>query len=137
MGRRLHLKMVFTYLMWRLFLFWQRETWRAWWRRPAVFMPAVIATVFIIICWYLATKMIQSETLIMRYSIYVGTNWLTPGKWILILPSLATVIVGINLALAYLVSRSSLALRYLWLWSAVFMAVGWCWLSWLILRINS
>ena len=123
--------------MWRLFLFWQRETWRAWWRRPAVFLPGIIAAIFIIICWFMATRIIQSETFIMRYSIFVGTNWLTSSKWILLLPSLATVIVGFDLVLAYLVARSSLVLRYLWLWTAVFMAAGWCWLIWLLQRINS
>ena len=120
-----------------LFLFWQREIWRAFWRRPAVFVPAVIAVIFLVICWFIASKLLQTETVIMRYSIYVGTSWLAPAKMIIILPTMATIIVLFDLVMAYLVTRSTLALRYLWLWSAVFVAAGSSWLSWLLLRINN
>lgn len=119
------------------FLFWQRETWRAFWRRPASFIPVLIAIIFVSLNWFVATKLWQFDTVIMRYSIYVGTNWLAPGSWIFILPGIATFIVLIDLVLAYLVARSSLALRYLWLWTAVFVSVGAYWLSWLLLRINT
>lgn len=122
--------------MWNLFLFWQRETWRAWWRQPGTLMPAIIAVVFVLITWFIASKPVSSDTVILRYSIYFGTNWLAPSAWKFLLPALNTIIVVSDLMLAYVVTRSSLALRYLWLWSAVFMAIGFCWLSWLLFRIN-
>lgn len=119
------------------FLFWQRETWRAFWRRPASFIPVLIALIFVGLNWFIAAKLFRFDTVIMRYSIYVGTNWLAPGNWIFILPGLTSLIVLVDFALAYLVARSSLALRYLWLWSAVFVSLGACWLAWLLLRINT
>lgn len=123
--------------MWNLILFWQRETWRAFWRRPSVYIPAIIAFCLVAVCWYLAIKVLEQDTLIMRYSIYVGTNWLVPARWIYNLPTLSTISVIFDLALAYLVARSSLVIRYLWLWTAVFMSAGFSWLGWLLLRINS
>ncbi len=119
------------------FLFWQRENWRAFWRRPASFVPAIVAVIFVVLNWFMATKLWQFDTVIMRYSIYVGTNWLAPGKWIFILPAITSFMVVVDFTLAYVLTRSSLALRYLWLWSAVFVAVGAYWLSWLLWRINT
>lgn len=123
--------------MWHLILFWQRETWRAFWRRPTVYLPAALAFCLLVVTWYLVVRVWQQETVIMRYSIYVGTNWLVPAGWLYILPVLATITVLVDLILAYVIARSSLVIRYLWLWLAVFMASGFAWLSWLFFRINS
>ena len=122
--------------MWRLFVFWQRETWRAFWRRPAVYLPALVATGFVVANWFLVMGLPSIETVIMRYSIYVGTNWLALEWWKYAVPGVATLVVVVDVLLAYQVARSSLALRYLWLWTAVGVAAGFCWLSWLLVRIN-
>lgn len=119
-----------------LFWSWERETWRAFWRRPSSFVPSLLAIVSLLLNWFIASRMWQMGSVIMRYSIYVGANWLAAGKWIVILPATATVIVVLDLVLAYAVTRASLVLRYLWLWSAVFVSVGSLWLSWLLFRIN-
>ncbi len=126
---------IFT-MIWRSFLFWQRENWRAFWRRPAVLVPAILAFLSLIFLWYLSIKLLSLETVILRYSIYVGANWLVSGFWFIIMPSIATIMVLIDLVLAYFVSRTSLALVYLWLWTAVFIVVSAIWLCWLLIRIN-
>ncbi|HLD85999.1 MAG TPA: hypothetical protein VJA28_00940 [Patescibacteria group bacterium] len=123
--------------MWRLFLFWQRETWRAFWRRPPVLTPAIMTVVLVALSWFMAARVLPSEVAIMRYSIYVGTNWLVPAGWIFILPAIATLVAVFDFSLAYGATRASLILRYLWLWAAVFVAAGTSWLGWLLLRINS
>lgn len=137
-GGGLHLRLTYHLKlgMWRLFVFWQRETWRAFWRRPAVYLPVVLAAGFVIANWFLVMSLPPTETVIMRYSIYVGTNWLAVEWWKYAMPGTATLLVALDVALAYLVTRSSLALRYLWLWTAVAVAAGFCWLSWLLVRIN-
>lgn len=122
--------------MLRLLSFWQKENWRSFWRRPAIYMPALLSVVLVLINWYLASRFLAQENIILRYSIYVGANWLTPARWVFLVPGVASLVIIADLSLAYVIARSSLVLKYLWLWSAVFMAAGFLWLTWLLWRIN-
>ncbi len=123
--------------MWAKILFWKRDTWRVWWRRPLVYIPTFLAGLGLVLTWYLAFQVVVEDAVIMRYSIYVGTNWLAPQSWIYNIPITATAIVLIDLFLAYSLARTSLIIRYLLLWVGVFSALGFSWLAWLLLRINS
>ena len=57
----LHLDWFINQLMWRLFLFWQRETWRAFWRRPPVLTPAIMTVVLVALSWFMAARVLPSE----------------------------------------------------------------------------
>jgi hypothetical protein len=119
-----------------VFLFWRRETWRFFWRRPSVLVPATLTVVLLVVNWYVSAKYLTLDTVILRYSIYVGTNWLTPARWIFWLPLGGSLIAAVDIGLAYFIARNSLVLRYLLLWSAAFSAGGLLWLNWLLFRVN-
>ncbi len=119
------------------FWVWRREGWRAFWRRPGVAVVAAVAVLLAAVSWYLAWLVPPADSLILRYSVYVGANWLAePGRRYLV-PTLATVFVALDLALAYLSGRHSGLLRQAWLWSGVLVAAAALWLSWLLFRINA
>jgi len=121
-----------------LFL-WQRESWRAFWREPAIAVPLLLAGALVLAGWLtvLFKPTPVTDSLAARYSIYLGTNWLTYPWVFWVVPGLATVFVVLDVALAYTVARRTLVLRYLWLWSAVAVALGFLWLAVLLGRFNS
>ena len=121
-----------------LFL-WQRESWRAFWRQRTVVVPLMLAAVLLVAGWLVALTRPAPLTvsLAARYSIYVGTNWLTEPWVFWLVPGLATLFVVLDVALAYTIARRTLVLRYLWLWSAVVLALGFLWLAVLLSRFNS
>lgn len=73
----------------------------------------------------------------LRYSIYFGPNWVVSPAWLIALPAVASLLVIIDLFLAYIVGRGTVILAHLWLWTAVVMAAGFMWLEWLLVGFNS
>lgn len=125
-------------MRWSIFL-WQRESWRAFWRQRTIVVPLLAAAVLVVVCWVsvsMAPKPLDNA-LVLRYSIYLGINWLTDPFWIWIVPVASTVTVALNVVLAYTIGRSGLVLKYVWLWMSVALAGGWLWLLWLLARFNS
>ncbi len=118
---------------------WQREAWRAFWRQPGVAVPLVLSCLFLLATWVvvLTAPAPFANSLRLRYSIYVGTNWLTDRVGFLLVPGVATVCLVANVACAYTVARRTLALRYFWLWAAVVVGAGWLWLTVLLRQFNS
>jgi hypothetical protein len=118
---------------------WQRESWRAFWRQPGVVVPLSLAVLIILTTWVvvLTAPTPFENSLRLRYSIYVGTNWLTGPRAFWLVPGFATLCVLSNVAFAYTIARRTLVLRYFWLWSAVVVALGWFWLAVLLRQFNS
>ncbi len=125
--------------MLRPFFLWQRESWRAFWHQRGVVAPLSLAGLLVLASWVVGftRPALLTDALAARYSIYVGTNWLTDSWVFWVVPGLATLFVALDVALAYTVARRTLALRYLWLWSAVGISLGFLWLSVLLWRFNS
>jgi hypothetical protein len=121
------------------FFLWQRESWRAFWRQRSVMTPLFSIAVILIITWVtVITAPISSDnSFALRYSIYVGINWLTEPFYFYLLPIVATIFVVINVFLSYTLARRSLVLKYLWLWATVFIVGGFLWLAWLLRSFNT
>lgn len=121
------------------FLLWQRESWWSFWRQRATATPLALATVLLLISWLEVAFAPQplENTFVLRYSIYLGVNWLTDPGWLWLLPSLSTGMVLVNVVMSYTIGRAGLLLKYVWLWSAVAVAAGWWWLIWLLVRFNT
>ena len=118
---------------------WRREHLLAWLRQPRVWWPLVFSTAGVVISWWLALSLNLSnnEGVVMRYSVYLGANWISDAPLFVILPLTATAIVLVNVLLGYLIGRRTLLLGSLWLWSAVAWSVGFGWLIFLLVQFNS
>ncbi|MBI5465885.1 MAG: hypothetical protein HY974_01195 [Candidatus Kerfeldbacteria bacterium] len=125
-------------MAWLSFL-WQRESWRAFLRRRGIIIPALLALGLVLLNWLLIflapPSPVQSFTL--RYSIYFGPNWVVAPSSLVVLPVLSSLLVGLDLFLAYVVGRGTVILAHVWLWTGVAVALGLLWLSWLLVGFNS
>ena len=124
----------------QLFSFpWRRESWRVFWRQRSVALPLLLAAGGVVASWLVsaAIPVRPGEYRVIRYSIYVGTNWIG-GTAQSFLPALvATLFVALNVALAYLTARRTLVVRQLWLWAAALISLGFLWQSLLLAWFNS
>jgi hypothetical protein len=121
------------------FFLWQRESWRAFWRQWAVMAPLLLSAVILVLIWIvvITASVSQDNSFALRYSIYVGTNWLTEPYYFYLIPAVATIFVVSNVFLSYTLTRRSLVLKYLWLWVTVFMVGGFLWLALLLKSFNT
>jgi len=118
---------------------WQRELWRAFWRQYSVVIPLALTVVALVAIWFLAINFVNSsaDLVTLRYSLYIGSNWLASPREFLFLPLAATLCIAIDLVLSYLVGRRTIIIRYLFLWASVGTAVGFLWLVMLLISFNS
>lgn len=119
---------------------WRREAWRGFWRQRGLVVPLVVTVAALAAGWLVAAAtpaLTTGEGWAARYSIYVGTNWLT-DRWVAFLPPLvATLASALNAALAFLLGRHTITGRQLWLWSAAVLSLGFLWLSLLLVWFNA
>lgn len=120
-------------------LTWRRESWRVFWRQRGVFVPIIVALAALAAGWFVvAVSPVQpGEARVVRYSIYVGTNWIAEPWVSYYVPGVATLFVVIDIALTYLTARRSVVLKYVWLWAAAITSVGFLWLALLLAWFNS
>ena len=120
------------------FFLWQRESWRAFWHQRSVIAPLVLAATLVLATWVVVVTAPApfENSFILRYSIYIGTNWLAAPSAFWWIPMLATLCLGINVFFAYTLARRTLVLRYLWLWFEVAVSAGWFWLALLLRQFN-
>lgn len=121
-----------------LFLSWQRESLRSFLRQRNTLVPIAIAVLAVAATWVGVIRIpsYTNQSFVLRYSMYVGTNWLTAAYWFFMVPIVSTLLVLLNCTLAYLVGRNTLLIKYLWLWSAAAVALGFWWLSVLLIWYN-
>ena len=121
------------------FISWHRELWRSFWRQYSVIIPLVLTMIALVAIWFLAINFINSsaDLVTLRYSLYIGSNWLASPKEFLYLPLVATFCVIADLVLSYLIGRRTIVIRYLFLWTSVGMAIGFLWLIMLLISFNS
>lgn len=119
---------------------WRREAWRGFWRQRSLVVPLVVTIIALVGCWLVAAAapvLRTGEGWAARYSIYVGTNWLT-GRWAAgLAPLIATLIAALNTALAFALGRHTITGRQLWLWSAALVSLGFLWLTLLLVWFNA
>lgn len=118
---------------------WKRESWRGFWHQRSVIFPLVVTLAALVCSWLLAAAtpaITTGEGWAARYSIYVGTNWLTE-QWVAFVPPLvATLFAAANVGFGFLLGRRTLTGRRLWLWSAALISLGFLWLSLLLVWFN-
>lgn len=123
----------------RFYFPWRRESWRVFWHQRTVALPILLAAGSVVASWLVAarTPSLPGESHVVRYSIYLGANWIG-DDWVSFLPPLvATLFVGVNVALAYLTARRTLVVQQVWLWSAALVGVGFLWQTLLLAWFNS
>lgn len=125
-------------MLFRSFWLWRRPLWRSFWYQRGVVIPLVLASGLVAVTWLEIWLMLPpiTEAVVMRYSIYVGINWLGGPTALYLLPAFSTVSLVINVLLAYALGRTS-SLKYLLLWPSVGISLGFAWLGFLIVRFNS
>lgn len=117
---------------------WRRESWRVFWRQRGVYIPIILALIAVAASWFVVamTPVQPGESRVVRYSIYVGTNWIADPWVSYMVPALATLFVIIDIALTYLTARKSVVLQYVWLWAAALTSLGFLWLTLLLAWFN-
>ncbi len=113
--------------------------WRVYWRSPKVLLPLCLSLFINLLVWLLPYWQLSfdNDFLTIRYSIYVGSNWLAP-QYFIFLPALVYLLFIIfNIFISYLVGKASLILRSLLLWQTVIIGLAFCWLELLLIVFNS
>ncbi|MFA4936714.1 MAG: hypothetical protein WC575_00255 [Patescibacteria group bacterium] len=113
--------------------------WRAYWRSPKVLVPLCLSLFIDVLVWLLPYWQLSfdSDFLTIRYSIYVGTNWLA-AKYFIFLPAVICLIfIIVNTFISYTVGKISLILRSIILWQTVIICLAFCWLEILLIVFNS
>lgn len=121
------------------FFLWQRESWGAFWRQRAIMAPLLLVAVILVLIWIvvITAPISLDNSFALRYSIYIGINWLTEPRYFYLIPVVTTIFVVSNIFLSYILARRSLVLKYLWLWATFFIASGFLWLALLLKSFNT
>ncbi|MFH1112124.1 MAG: hypothetical protein V1712_03610 [Patescibacteria group bacterium] len=112
--------------------------WRSFWRSPHVLMPLGLSLFINLITWLLPYWQLGSDNnfLTIRYSIYVGTNWLG-AEYFIYLPALVCLLfIVLNIFVSYIVGRLNVFLRSIFLWQTVVICLAFGWLELLLIVFN-
>jgi len=125
-------------MFWLSYL-WKHESWWGFLRRRSIIIPSALAVILVGLIWLLAflAPVSPAQSFTLRYSIYFGPNWIVSPAWLIALPAIASIIVTIDLFLAYIVGRGTVIMAHIWVWTAVAVAAGFMWLEWLLVGFNS
>ena len=114
-------------------------SWRSFWRSPLIFMPLVTALIINLLSLWLTWRQLEwgQSFLTIRYSIYVGANWVAPWFYIYLPPVVGLIILGANTWLAFMMGTRNISLRYLLMLVAALVSVALAWLQFLLVVFNS
>ncbi|MFH1866762.1 MAG: hypothetical protein ABIJ81_01625 [Patescibacteria group bacterium] len=113
--------------------------WRSFCRSPNTLALIVVSLILNLVSWWLPYWQLElgDNFLTIRYSIYVGANWVAPWYYIFLPPLTGLLILIVNIILGYLVGRYSITMRFTFLWLAVMANLALAWLIFLLVVFNS
>lgn len=114
-------------------------SWRSFWRSPLIFGPLILALFISLASLWLTWNYLElgQGFLTVRYSIYVGANWVAPWYYIYLAPVVSLVILVVNTAMAFMMGQRSINLRYLLITAAALASIALAWLQFLLVVFNS
>ncbi|HBV33268.1 TPA: hypothetical protein DIC39_02665 [Patescibacteria group bacterium] len=114
-------------------------SWRSFWRSPLIFGPVALALIISLASLWFTWQQLElgQGFLTIRYSIYVGANWVAPWFFIYLPPVVALLILAINTVLAFVLGTRHISLRYLLLTAAALASAALAWLQFLLVVFNS